>query len=346
MKRFLIQLLLFLIPAIVLLVININFMSFFYFRPWEDISFKYQDVYSLSPFYPDSKIFRNSVGDLCHHTNNAVYKHEYWITDKLGFRNDEFVDKPDILFIGDSFIVGSSLSQKDILSNKVKSKFDNTIKVYNMAPSNFSQFDYYLRLGIIKKPKILIYSQVERKLPQPMYTIKFGLLHNVVLKLFNTMNVNVYIDKMLKFSSINWIKARIQNNKGIGVRGISNMYFLNGYSQKYEDNYVNKSLEIINTYKKYCDSLGIKFIYLAMPNKETVYFDLVPFVKQPNYLLQLDSLLKTEKIATINTLKIYNDFRKKNKILLYHLDDTHWTPIATELISKEIVRILKQNKQN
>jgi len=51
---------------------------------------------------------------------NDLYKRENWITDKLGYRNDTFVQEADILFIGDSFIAGSGLSQDQTISSKVK----------------------------------------------------------------------------------------------------------------------------------------------------------------------------------------------------------------------------------
>ena len=92
--------------------------------------------------------------------------------------------------------------------------------------------------------------------------------------------------------------------------------------------------------------MGIDFLFLPMPDKETVYFELVPFIKQPNYLFKLDSILTNSNVATINTLKIYNEFRKENKSLLYHFDDTHWNSNATEIIANEITKIQKARTLN
>lgn len=320
-------------------------ITFFTHRHFEAVNFS-SKVPAKTKMYPNIFSSMDAVGDLCHHTKNEIIKHEIWKTDKLGFRNDVFVEEADILFIGDSFVEGSSLSQDKIISNKVREKL-NGKKVYSMAPSNLNCFDEYLKRGIIKKPKVLIFSIVERNVPDKLESYKldnFSSIKNTLNEMFSFGDINVYIDKAFKHYSVNWIQARINNSKGKGIQSQINqkMYFLNGPNQEYNNKNISITRDVLVTYKRYCDSLGIKFIFLPMPNKETVYYELVPFKKQPNYLLTLDSLLQNSNIQTINTLKIYNEYRQTNSDLLYHYDDTHWNSNATELISKAIVEKLTQ----
>ena len=344
MKKFIIKLGLFIsIPIISWGIIEALLpVTFFTFRHFEAVSFK-TSVPHRNTMYPNLISSMNAVGDMCHHSKNAVLKKEFWQTDKLGYRNDKFIKNADILFIGDSFIEGSSLSQDEIISNRVHSNFGKNIKVYNMAPSSIYDFDKYLKLGILKKPKLLIFSIVERNVPPPMLLYKnpkYSKFKNIIEEAFEIGNINVYIDKAFKQFSVKWLRARINKESGIGVPAIGNskMVFLNGISQRQNESELNLTKNSIISYKKYCDSLGIKFVFLPMPNKETVYYEIVPFEKQPNYLFELDSLLQNANVTTINTLKIYNNYRKNNTKLLYHLDDTHWNPNATELISKEIIK--------
>jgi hypothetical protein len=319
----------------------------FSFRPYEGLTYS-SKVPRRSSLYPNSKVFMTAYGDLCHHTSKAIAKPEFWITDKLGFRNDEFIDEADILFIGDSFFAGASLSQNELISNKVKSRSDNKIKVYNISPSapSFSLFAYFLKSGLIRKPKLIVYSIVERNVPTPI--IQYNDIMFKIIKLFDIGHINVYLDKALKLSSIRWLKARIQGSHGDGfpAKGDSTMYFYSGASQKHGKDDLHTTFTIIDSYKKYCDSLGIKFVFVPMPDKETVYYELVPFDKQPNYLFQLDSLLKEANISTINTLKVYNDYRRTHQSLLYHPDDTHWNGNATELMSDEIISLYNQMEQS
>ena len=320
-------------------------ITFFTHRHFEAVNFS-SKVPAKTKMYPNIISSMDAVGDLCHHTSNEIIKHEIWKTDKLGFRNNEFIEEADVLFIGDSFVEGSSLSQDEIISNKVSEKLKGK-KVYNMAPSTLNSFDEYLKRGIIKKPKVLIYSIVERNVPdklEPYNLANNNSFKNLIKEAFSYGDINVFLDKAFKHYSVNWIQARINKSTGKGIQSKINpkMYFLNGPNQEYNLKNISVTRDVLVTYKRYCDSLGIKFIFLPMPNKETVYYELVPFKKQPCYLLTLDSLLQNSNIQTINTLKIYNEYRQTNSDLLYHYDDTHWNSNATELISKAIVEKLNQ----
>ncbi len=296
-------------------------------------------------YYPhiDSKM--QAVGDLCHHTPYQVYKEEIWKTDEWGFRNQHFVSDPDILIVGDSFMQGTSLSQNQTLAAKLGEEFGGNVKIYNMSPSSMSELDRYLALGIIQKPKLLIFSMVERNVPEPMVPYNPGqnsTLKNTIKTLLGYGNLNVYLDKAFKQYSIKWIQSRINHVKGQGIPAVdgSNMFFLNGIKDGHPAGDLMKEADVILSYKKYCEQRGIRFLFLPMPNKETVYFEKVPFVKQPDYLFTLDSVLKARNVATLNTLQLYNEYRRTQSRYLYHLDDTHWNSNATGLVSKALCRYI------
>jgi hypothetical protein len=301
------------------------------------------NVLSYAPFYADKKLTVEAVGDLCHHTPKAVTRTESWITDKLGYRNDVFVEQPDILFIGDSFVAGSSLSQDKTITNRLKSKLGNKQTVYNLAPCTFSQFIYYLKAGVIKKPKVLIFSIVERNVPANIASFKENKLRTKAIHVLQTGGLNMYIDKALKLYSLKWLQARMRGYTGEGFSAVgdSAMCFAQGKTQKHNPNDLAASLSVLKSYQDFCKAEGIRFIFMPMPDKESVYYELVPFAKQPDYLLQLDAMLQLEKIETIPTLKIYNNYRQANNTLLYHTDDTHWNATATDLIAGEIAKQLQ-----
>ena len=343
MKKFVKTILFSLLIPLVLIIVLELFMSptFFTFRVYEAIIFK-SKVPHIGYFYPNMKIhMENSVGDLCHHTKYAVLKNEYWITDEIGFRNDLFIKSPDIIIIGSSYIYGSGLSQKEIISNQLNEQLKNKYSVYNMANCTMGEFDYYLRNGIIDKPKVIIYSNVEVSLPTPYksFELKENSFFKNVLKDISYSGVNVIADRLTRLYSITWMRARINSYIGFGIQSPidSKMFFSQGKDVSiYSKDDINKSVEAIKSIKKYCDSLQIKLIYLPIPNKETVYYDLVPLKTQPKYLMQLDSILHTHNIQTINILGIFNDYRKHNSNLLYHYDDTHWNANGVKLVANEI----------
>lgn len=338
MKKFIYTLILFSLPIFIYFTLNFLLINKIAYRPYEAISF-YKSIPYLGNFYPNSIIDMISVGDLCHHTDHAVQKKEFWKTDRLGFRNYTLVEQPDILFIGDSFFAGTGLTQSNTIDNSVKQSLDNKITVYNMAPASLSKFDFFLKNRIINKPKLVVFSNSERYNIEEFYKIDLNLDQNQLRKKIQKSSGVVIIDKLKRFYLFRFLLARTLGSSGSGIAGGNNndMYFFKGKKvPKKNMMEALKNAEKIISYRNYCDSLGCGFLYVPMPNKESVYYDFIPLNKQPDYLFKLDSILKEANVSTINTLEIYNNYRKTNSDLLYHLDDTHWNSKATDLVSKEI----------
>ncbi len=347
-KHFLYRFFIFLsIPLLVIIVIEVALPpTLFTFRGYEALIFNY-NIPHLGCFYPNSKIYKEAEGDMCHHTSAAVIKKELWITDSIGFRNDCFVKKPDVVFIGNSFIYGTGLTQNEIISNQVKRYMNNKVTVYNMAEASLGDFDYYLRTGIIEKPKLIIYAVGEIHVPSgyiPYEKTSKSTVKNFFKPIFY-FGFNSLIDKSIRFYSLKWIKARINGVKHFGTQTPlgGRMFFAQGANAKKMNNYeIKQSANAIISCQKYCDSLGIKFLYLPTPNKETIYYDLIPFDHQPDYYFQLASLLHQSHIEGINTLDLFNNYRKKNNQLIYHLDDTHWNSIGVSIVSTEIANYIRK----
>lgn len=336
MKKFIIKSLLFILPLSIFFIEGFLPLDTFTYRPWETLLYKTKSSIAF-PFYPNKNIDMLSVGDLCHHTKYAIQKRENWITDKLGYRNDTFIYNPDVVIIGDSFVAGSSLEQDSTLTNLLKNKLD--LKIYNIAPAEFNDFINLLKNKVIKKPKLVIFSIIEREIPAPIineqsiYDEKYS---NELL---------ILKDKFLRFYLVKYLKARILEASGNGIQGApdTTMFFLEGARQKYLYDQTDEVVKNITSYKKYCDSIGAKFIFFPMPNKETVYFENVPFATQPDYLFKLCSILELNGIYSINTLAVLNEFRNVNKKLLYHLDDTHWNAKGVNLLANELTKHIKLN---
>jgi len=328
MKRFILKTVFFLLPLLLLFMEVLLPLNTFTYRPWEALIYNSKRGLAF-PFYPNQSLNMNSVGDLCHNTQNEVSKYENWITDKLGYRNNKFIKKADILFIGDSFIAGSGLCQDSTITNQLRKQING--QVYNMAPSSFNEFISLLNLGVIDKPNLVVYGIVERSMPTPLRSVSYE--YNT----FNGNRISILKDRFSRFYSFNYLKARLSKSKGNGIKGISSeMYFLNGKHQIYNYDMINYVADTIIKYKNYCDSIGVNFIFLPLPNKETVYYNYVPLDKQPTYIAELYSVLNKKGVNTINTIKIFND--EKANSLLYHLDDTHWNSNGVKIVANELAK--------
>ena len=249
MKKFLLMLLAFVAPVILLMVVE-NFIppNTFTFRPWEALKFSTK-VATYCQFYPNQSLEMDAVGDLRHHTNKAVHRTERWVTDKLGYRNDAFIEQADVLIIGDSFIAGTGLTQDDLLSNKLHRKMGKDFKVYNMAPSSFTKFDYFLRLGIVKRPKLIIFVMVERHLPDRIYVKKTTGMKSKMVHYPFFGKLSAVIDRTFRFSSLKWLNARIHHYCGNGLvaPNDSTMFFLEGFRQKHAKSDLARTVRIIKS---------------------------------------------------------------------------------------------------
>ena len=284
-------------------------------------------------FYPNQQLQMTSVGDLCHHTPYAIEKEEDWITDKLGFRNDHFIEEPDVVLVGDSFMVGAALPQDSTLTNLLKAKAGD-LQFYNMAPSTFSGFIRAMENGTLRKPKVLIFEIAERSSPPIIQE------ETVSNQQASISDLEIFIDRATRMYGFNYLKARLTNSKGPGVQGIggSHMFFHKGINQEYQYDEIENVAKTIVSYKAFCESENIEFIFLPLPNKETVYYSVVPFDSQPNYLLKLDSILSSKGVTSINTLELFN----KTSQLVYHLDDTHWNSTGVDIVADQLVEVVNE----
>lgn len=347
MKVFLKKLVIFIFPA-VLVPILLNFavpINFWSFRSWEALA-KFDKNASVGPFYPNQTLEMAEKGDLAHSTNYAIIKNTIWRTDSLGFRNNEVPRQIDILFIGDSFVAGTSLSQDQTISSQVEQISGK--KTYQMAPGTIESFTELLQLGLIPKPKVVILSVVERNIPllkpiqeKPPETWKKILAQNAFLG-----TTTMYIDRLSKNSAQKKLNALISEDRAVSHQSPVDpkFFFYEGFSAKikYDDAKVNANTDTIAAYKAYFNRMDIDFVFLPMPNKESVYYEFVPYEKQPDFLYALDKSLVEKKIKTVNTLALYN--KNKPTKLLYFPDDSHWTPEASKLTAEALVKYFSESK--
>jgi hypothetical protein len=347
MKKLVFNLFLFIIPALLWMIISNEVLpaSVWTYRAWEALRvYNSRLPTGFGPFYPDYKLRMTEQGDLAHHTRFSLPKKVVWETDELGFRNrPNTKDRPiDILLIGDSFIAGTSLDQDQTLSEQLKQLSGKN--VYQIAPSRIEEFDKMRRLNLIPKPKMIIFSPVERNLNQlscvAKYTISKKELKRIRLSEHALIQqFSVLYDKWQKNASYQYIKSRVDGLTGFGTPSTvkPGFFFLRGKKQMPPNKFnYDKIVAAVKSFKNYCDSLGIAFVFVPCPDKESVYFEFVPFSKQPSTLLKLDSMLVANNVNTVNTLTLFTTNKGKN--LLYSYDDAHWNAAGVRVVAAEIMR--------
>ena len=341
MRKFLLYLFYFSLPIVVVCLLDSYVLPpiFFAQRVWDGLSTTNQKV---QPFYPNYTIEMDEIGDLGFHTSKAIKKHVIWKTDDLGFRNDSIIHNPDILLIGDSFVAGTSLTQDKTLTAILDTLTKNKYRIYNIAPATFSSFMSLVNHKIIKKPKMIILFSVERFMYLKADTSENILLSKELEKQNHYEKFDETVDRLVKFTSRQWFSSLFKKRTGIGFPSAVNskMLFFEGSKSIKRDLDIYKGSQLaLSRYNEKCKQMGIQFLFVPMPNKESVYWELVPYKKQPNLLFRIDSALKKQNIAVINTLALYNEERRKGH-WLYHFDDTHWNENGVTAVANEIVKFI------
>lgn len=344
-KIFLQKFIFFLLPIIILfflvtIILPINFWSF---RSWEALS-KFEADASIGPFYPNQTLSMIEEGDLAHGTEFATQKNTTWKTDSLGFRNNEVPANIDILFVGDSFVAGAGLSQQDLID--VVTAQETKKVTYQMAPLGLHEALELIDGGLISKPKTIILSTVERNILELNRIGKVIPDEKKKQQANNsplTQSLLIYKDRISKNSAQKKLSALLTNPPSSVYQSPidKNVFFYSGLSARiaYTQRNLDETTAVLQSYQEYLQAKDITFMFLPCPNKESVYYELIPFPEQPNFLYSLHDNLQKKGVNSLNTLDIFT--KHKEDGLLYYTDDSHWTPLLTKLTAKEIAAYLK-----
>ena len=362
MKKFITKFLLFALPFLVLVVVELFVLplDYFTFRVWESV--KVDTFKELLPgyFYPRVDMIKTEQGDIGHHTIFAVNKTVEWHTDKSGYRNREDARAPEVVIVGDSNTVGAGLTQNEILSVVLGNRLGTW--VYSFAPASLNTFLRERRL-IREKPRVVVVAAIEwdvlllRPLKPELafpsdFEKNFMELRCAVKESRELQSVAVPADRLFKANMLHYYRASLKR----AVNSIlpedkaatpqkqaapSIRFFLGDLAvQDVPRERFEETLNVLRSYNDLLKRMGIRFIFMPIPNKENIYHDLIPSKKKPLFLAQLIRTLRQEGIETIDLQSAFDDAYRERGPVVYQPDDSHWSAegvrIAAELLGRAI----------
>jgi len=306
-------------------------LNYFTFRCWEALTVNKKIIFT-GPFYPLQKVSMTEEGDMGHGTPYAVEKKVYWETDRYGYRKSDSNDHSDIVVIGDSEIAGSSLTQEDIFSEVLQNRLNRS--VYPYAPRDINNFIQDPRFTT-NPPKVVILEKIERSILQHeqiqiKYSIKSKKISLSSLLPNSANRYAIVLDRTLKNELLNYIKARIDPHT-LGTR-YHGMFFCQGETAAIsaKESEIQNTVKIISAYNDYFRKKNILFIYMPVPNKETIYYDLLPLKPEFTILKQVLHGLKQAGVPTIDLLPAF-DSSKQDGVNPFQIDDTHWNAMGVKI---------------
>lgn len=358
MKKFLLKLVLFLSPFIIAQAVELFVLpiDFFTFRTWEALRIMGPSL-STGKFYPNFRLEKAEVGTLAKNSNDAAHQKVTWVTDQYGYRNTNAWEKPDVVIIGDSFIAGDTLDQQEILSEVLQSEL--RMKVYAMAPANIKNFLNDPRF-VDNPPKVLIFERVEQQIsPDSIDKPKQGSRKTDWARLRQHLTQNHLIadidiiqNRIFKWNALNFLRARVTDFFYGKQPAPAGTKLFDGKPMLFNrlirrlnlsENQTRQIARILESYEKVLQTRGIKFIFLPVPCKKTIYYDIAPDESKSDEFSRFVTSLQTHGITTVNLEQAFLNARKQNEdLLLYQLDDSHWNYEAVKITADLLTPFIKE----
>ena len=367
MRRFILRALIFLIPFIALVFIEQALLpiDYFTFRVWEAL--KVDTLKGMLPgyFYPLKSVTKTEEGDLGHHTIFAVKKYVEWETDRFGYRNRESRGSAppwDAVVVGDSNALGTGLTQQDTLAEVLSSLTGS--KVYSFAPAIMNSFLKERRF-LDRHPPIVILVSVEwdipslrslkRELASPSSSERRLIDLRCAVK-DNPLGQAVAepLDRLLKANMLHYSRATLRRSissipvhePDTAVAGAPSIRFLLGESANKDvpPAQFERAVTVILSYKRLFDRWGTRFIFLPIPNKENILYDMLPSRKKPVFVRNLIAALSAAGVETIDTQQAFEEAYRSHGTTLYQMDDSHWNREGVRLAARLLAERIRSGQ--
>jgi len=348
--------LLFFLPFIAILCIELFILPIhtFTFRTWESLIVKHTFGILKGPFYPNIKVSMIEEGSLAYRTTWAVKKDVTWVTDRHGYRKaNSPLNNYSIMIVGDSNVAGSGLSQQELLSEALERRLG--VSVYPLSPERLRVL-HSNSMFMENPPSLVIMESIERGLRDPKVSAplragefqqpsSFSRLIMAIRLNGILQKIAILADRTLKGNMLQYLRARI-NGKGpsmepMEMKSECPTLFLHG-TQVNRDFPMKEIDQIARRLKESRDVLlkkGIRFIFLPVPNKETIYFKCLG-IERPIFLDRLVQRLRELNVEVVNTLPAFEKTYQQRSMMLYHFDDEHWNAkgvnITADLLEHQI----------
>ena len=362
MKRLLIHALIFALPFVGILTVEIFFLPIdaFTFRHWEAMENDSSYRFFEGPFYPSVLLEGEEHGAEAYGTSLGGSRYTVAETDRHGFRySPSSFERFDVVIIGYSNIAGSYLDQSETLSRRLEERL--VTGVYPFAPSGIKWF-YRSERFRKSPPKVLLLAPIERVIQEVKFDQeKWDPYERKLMTKFRARirriaaqrpwfrELLVIGDRLKKQALYHYCLAELSRSLERAIRtfyGVEerfrhpvaedhSMMFLQGLEAvvPLDASEVERLLGDLRALQAYLRQCGTELLFMPIPNKETVYFDKVPGADpvSPTGLEDFLSEAREAGIPTIDLQSAYEDFRRRSDELLFFPDDSHWTPVAVEI---------------
>lgn len=343
-------------------IINSLYDAKIYYRPHEMLSSdnnKYEPNVEIKMHQEFGDLF--VMGKMSADLLDIIEPREIrFVTDERGYRNEKLFLKPEIILVGDSFIVGNGNSQEDILSNQL-AKFSDR-DVYSVAfPGEAADYENYLNdnLDLLDDQKNILLFYFEgndfQEIRERDFVSVTSRVKSIVVKLegVKTYYLSLLYPKNFKL-------VRIINRKSLSFYSFMAKLFLgadNKYVTSVEKKLIGRqSVGFLKSYIRVTKATNVQtYIWrnpellerlkavVFIPTKYRVYNEI-------NTNVPLALLNSSYAPKNINVIDLTPALKKSAQNLLenqgyvFWRDDTHWNPTGIKVSAKFLTNKLDMKK--
>lgn len=347
------------IVALLLFMFSLRF-SAPEFRPWELV--KQKDGFL---FEPRQRVEMDEIGDLGYKTWVRALQHPRHVTfttDSRGFRNPREIERPMVVVVGDSYVVGVGVSDEETLSARLSARLGVDVYNYGLGiggtPQLFLADDRFQR----SPPRLLIYAPVQRMLrPRavllrdgwPERRSRHGLvegwrsLDESTRRVLGALNRDNGLAVAARYR-FNALRDRlfglpdtiVVDGQRVLVLAIEAQFLEVPARERDPEGTVRSIVEL----KAVLAQRGIQFLFCPLFEAATIYPDLYPpearaRIQRPS---MLDVVMDETRKSGVMTVDLRAVFGSHRSPYLFLPDDSHWNPRAIDLAAETIIGTLKR----
>lgn len=270
-----------------------------------------------------------------------------------------------VLTIGDSFSNQGGVGYNSFLGSKDSIEVTNYSGGLNINKNPYQTLYYLSKTDMLKGYDFIILESVERlavsRIPfDTNLEINFDSLfqdHKAADETLQAERLELFNNKVLKVPLVSILYNFVDNpmdSKAFIFQTSCNLFSGKPSEllvSKEDIDYLEKNnnpenIEVLNDFlNELTNTLkdqGVNLIYLVCPDKYGVYYNYMIDNSYPAPLFFDEYQSQSKQYMYFNTQKLLRGAVNAEKDLYYY-DDTHWSPIAAEMISDELEILIKHN---
>jgi len=330
------------------------------FRPWEILKDE-----EGQRFASNQQIVMEEIGDLgrLSWVRSLQVPHQVvFTTDRWGQRNPIEIEHPRVVVLGDSYVAGASVSDRETLTIAMSRELREPIYNFTVqsidVPWFFLQDSHFAQFS----PEIVIWAPVARLIrPRPLFfpddaddppSHGEAALHWIrgvgagLERFEERLNRDNGLTHWARYL-FNGLQHRWFGNPNLIDTPEGPVLALNldeqGLTSSAEEREVEPVIAMVRAFSEFLAEQGIRLIYCPLPESGTIYPELFPreareALAVPSFLDRLIAESRTQGIHVIDLRPI---FRVNKSPYLYQPDDSHWNPRGIALAAGALAEAVR-----